>query len=116
MIKLEKYTGEKVYMFGNGNLATPEVVYHKWPAARVFTFVVGTDPNGEVLQSMDNLSALRSVYGIDSSLSDEEAIAAIEEIMNTPPAPVEETVSDQTRIADALEDMVVLQELNTMEV
>ncbi len=114
MVKLEKYTGEKDYMSPNGHFATPEIVYEKHPAAKVFTFVVGTDEKGEVMWSFDNLSALRSAHNIDSSLTEDEAIAAIEEIMNTPPEPVVETVSDQTRIADALEDMVVLQELNSL--
>lgn len=114
MVKLEMYTGEKVYAFPTGAIASPEVVYAKFPAAKVFPFVVGTDKKGQVIQAMYNLSVLRDTYNIDDSLTDDEAIAAIEEIMNTEPAPVEETVSDQTRIADALEDMVVLQELATV--
>lgn len=113
MAKLELYTGEKDYMYPNGNMATPQIIYNRFPAARKFQFVVGTDRKGQVLQSFNNLSLMRDMYNIDDSLSDEEAIAAIEEIMNTPPAPVE-TVSDETRIADALEDMVVLQELATV--
>lgn len=113
MVKYEKYTGEKAYMYPNGVLATPEMVYEKVPAAKVFTFVVGTDELGQVMLSMDNLSVLRSAHNIDSSLTEDEAIAAIEEIMNTELVPVE-TVSDETRIADALEDMVVLQELATV--
>lgn len=115
MKKLEKYTGEKVYMFPNGFLATKEAVLNQFPAAEHFTFVVTTDENGEVMLGMDNLSVLRGIYGIDSTLTEAEAIAAIEEIINTPVEAVEE-VSDQTRIADALEDMVVLQELNATEV
>lgn len=105
--KLEKYTGTKTYMFPTGALATPEVVYSRYPAAKEFVFVVGTDERGEVMQSMDNLSVLRSVYGIDSSLTEDEAIAAIEEIIN---APVEETteVSAEERIAAALEAQVMM--------
>lgn len=114
MTKLEKYTGEKDYMFPNGADATPDIVYAQFPAARKFTFVVGTDSRGEVMLSMNNLSLMRDMHSIDDSLTDDEAIAAIEEIMNTEPEPVEETVSDETRIADALEDMVVLQELATV--
>lgn len=112
MVKYEKYTGEKTYMYPNGVLATPEMVYAKVPAAEVFTFVVGTDELGQVMLSMDNLSVLRSAHDIDSSLTEDEAIAVLEEIANT--ESVAETVSDQTRIADALEDMVVLQELATV--
>lgn len=42
-----------------------------------------------------------------------DAIEAFEDARNTP---TDDTVSDQTRIADALEDMVVLQELSAMSV
>lgn len=107
MVKLEKYTGEKIYMFPTGALATPEVVYEQYPAAKVFTFVVGTDKNGQVMQSMDNLSVLRDVYDIDAALSDDEAIAAIEAIMNTPEEPVEDVPTAEERIAAALEYQVM---------
>lgn len=105
--KLEKYTGTKTYMFPTGALATPEVVYAKYPAAKEFTFVVGTDERGEVMQSMDNLSVLRSVYDIDSTLTEDEAIAALEAIIN---APVEESteVTAEERIAAALEAQVMM--------
>lgn len=107
MVKLEKYTGEKTYMFPTGALATPDVVYNKYPAAKVFTFVVGTDTSGQVMQSMDNLSVLRDVYDIDASLSEDEAIVAIEEIMNTPEKPVEQEPTAEERIAASLEYQVM---------
>ena len=94
-------------MFPTGALATPEVVYENYPAAKVFSFVVGTDKNGQVLQSMDNLSVLRDVYGIDPALSEDEAIAAIEAIMNTPEEPVEDVPTAEERIAAALEYQVM---------
>ena len=103
MIKLEKYTGEKTYMFPNGAIATKEVVLKNYPAAEVFTFVVGTDELGQVMQSMDNLSVLRGVYKIDAALTEDEAIAAIEVILNTEPEPVEEEISAEERIAACME-------------
>lgn len=106
MIKLEKYTGEKTYMFPTGALATPEVVYKQYPAAKVFTFVVGTDKAGQVMQSMDNLSVLRDVYDIDEALPDDEAIVAVETIMNTP-VEVSTEPSAEERIAAALEYQVM---------
>lgn len=106
MIKLEKYTGKKTYMFPNGVLATPEVVLSKWEAATTFTFVVGTDEQGQVMQSMDNLSVLRTAHGIDPALSEDEAIAAIEEILNTPVEAAEEVTAEE-RIAAALEYQVM---------
>lgn len=81
---LEKYTGEKTYMYPNATLATPERVLADFPAAIAFPHIIETDANGEVLFAIMNLSAMRTQYDIDASLSEEEAIQAIEDIMNTP--------------------------------
>ena len=51
--------------------------------------------------AVQNLAAVRSQMGSDSSLSEDEAIAKIEEIRNTPPA--EPDPSAEERIAAALE-------------
>ena len=104
MYILEKYTGEKTYMLPNGKLGTKEFVLEQYPAALSFTFVVTTDENGEVMMGMDNLSLLRSIHGIDKSLSEDEAIVAIQEIINTP---VKEEASAEERIAAALEYQVI---------
>lgn len=112
MIKVIKYTGEHLFMFPNGALATKEAVLEQFPAALTFTHIVETDENEEVMWAFENLSAMRTKYAIDKSLSDDDAIAKIEEAINTP-TETTSTVSDQTRIADALEDMVVLQEINS---
>lgn len=88
---LEKYTGEKTYMYPNAALATPERVLADFPAAVAFPHVIETDANGEVLFAIMNLSTLRTQYEIDSTLSEEEAIQAIQDIMNTPVEVVEET-------------------------
>ena len=107
MIKLEKYTGDKTYMFPNGAIATREAVLKEFPAAETFTFVVTTDDGGEVMWGMDNLSGLRASRDIDPSLSEDEAIAAIEAIMNTPEEPVEDVPTAEERIAAALEYQVM---------
>ena len=98
---LEKYTGNKTYMYPNGALATVESVTEKFPAWQSFVHVVETDQNGEVMFAFENLSALRGIYNIDAALSEPEAIAAIQEIINTPPA--EPAPSAEERIAAALE-------------
>lgn len=98
---LEKYTGNKTYMYPNGALATVESVTEKFPAWQSFVHVVETDQNGEVMFAFENLSALRGIYNIDAALSETEAIAAIQEIINTPPA--EPAPSAEERIAAALE-------------
>ena len=101
MKKLEKYTGDKTYMFPNGVLATPEKILEQFPAVLTFTHVIETDEAGEVCFAVENLSAMRSIYEIDKNLTEDEAITKIEEIINTPPP--EPEPSAQERIASALE-------------
>ena len=106
MKKLIKYTGDRTFMFPNGEVATPERVASDYPATGVFTHVVETDDNCEVLFAIQNLSAMRSIYGIDSSLTEDEAIAKIEEIVNTPEPESTEATAEE-RIAAALEYQVM---------
>lgn len=106
MKKIIKYTGDKTFMFPNGALATKEAVLEQFPAALAFVHVVETDENEEVMWALQNLSALRSQMGIDSSLTEEEAIAVIEEIANTEPEVSTEATAEE-RIAAALEYQVM---------
>lgn len=99
--KIEKYTGDKTYMFPNGAIATKEAVLKQFPAALAFVHYVETDENGEVMWAFQNLSAMRTMYDIDSSLSEDEALAKIEEIINTPPP--EPEPSAEERMASAME-------------
>ena len=121
MKRLEKYTGEKTYMYPNAALATPERVLADFPAAVAFPHVIETDDNGEVLFAIMNLSAMRAQYGIDTSLSESEAIQAIQDIMNTPEPEPEETVDESTvalqNIAAQLEfqNMMSLDDVTTTE-
>ena len=101
MIKIEKYDGTKTYMFPNGDLATPEQVKKNYPAITTFTHIVETDESGEVMFALQNLAAVRSQMGVDSSLSEAEAIQEIEKLRNAPQPEPEPTASD--RIAAALE-------------
>lgn len=99
---LEKYTGEKTYMFPNGALATPAAVLEQFPAALTFAHIVETDGNGEVMWAFQNLSAMRTMHEIDKSLSEAEAIQALQDIINTPPV-IDDMPSAEERIAAALE-------------
>lgn len=99
--KIEKYTGDKTYMFPNGAIATKEAVLKQFPAALTFVHYVETDENGEVMWAFQNLSAMRTMYEIDSGLSDEEALQKIQEIINTPPP--EPEPSAEERMAAAME-------------
>ena len=121
MKRLEKYTGEKTYMYPNAALATPERVLADFPAAVAFPHVIETDDNGEVLFAIMNLSVLRSQYGIDALLSESEAIQAIQDIINTPEPEPEPTVDESTvalqNIAAQLEfqNMMTLDDATTTE-
>ena len=119
MKRLEKYTGEKTYMYPNAVLATPERVLADFPAAIAFPHVIETDDNGEVLFAIMNLSAMRAQYGIDASLSESEAIQAIQDIINTPePEPtVDESAVALQNIAAQLEfqSMMTLDDATTTE-
>lgn len=99
--KIEKYTGDKTYMFPNGAIATKEAVLKQFPAALSFVHFVETDENGEIMWAFQNLSAMRTMYEIDSSLSEEDALRKIEEIINTPPS--EPEPSAEERMAAAME-------------
>lgn len=100
---LEKYTGNKTYMFPNGALGTKQAVLEQFPAALDFVHIVETDEAGEVMWAFNNLSAMRTLHEIDKGLSEEEAIAKLQEIINLPPPPPDTTPSPQERIAAALE-------------
>lgn len=100
MKKIIKYDGTKTFMFPNGHLATKERVLQEFPAALTFTHIIETDEHEEVCFAVQNLSAMRGVYGIDSTLTEDEAIAAIQEVVNAVP---EVEPSAEERIASALE-------------
>lgn len=101
MVKIEKYTGKKTYMYPNGALATPDVIKKDFSAVEAFTHIVETDEAGQVCFAIQNLAAIRSQLGIDSSLTEDEAITAIEELRNAP-APEPEPTAEE-RIAASLE-------------
>lgn len=100
MIKLEKFNGQKTYMFPNGAVATPEVIRAKYPAVDYFPHVF--EVNGNVLQAVMELEALRNLKEIDENLTETEAIAELEVIINTPEV-YEEEVTAEERIAAAME-------------
>lgn len=116
---IEKYTGEKTYMFPSGRIATKEVVLEKFPAALTFTHVVETDEAGQVMWALQNLAALKSIYNIDVNTSEEDAIAKLQEIVNaeTEVAEVTDEVTTEERIAAALEyqNILTLAQLNSEE-
>ena len=103
---LEKYTGEKTYLYPSGGIGTPESVKSEFPGCELYTFVVTTNESRDMMYAMQSLSNLRARYEIDQSLSEDEAIKAIEELMNKKETENIESVtipSAEERIAAALE-------------
>jgi hypothetical protein len=106
MKKIIKYTGDKTFMYPNGELATKERILLDFPAALTFTHIIETDEAEEVCFAVQNLSAMRGIYNIDSLLSEDEAILAIQEVINTPsevstePTPEERTAAALEALAD----------------
>lgn len=99
MLKLEKFDGTKTYMYPNGAIATPERMRLDFPALDYFTHII--EVNGNVCQAVQELNAMRNFYKIDEALSDDEAIVAMETILNAP-VPIPEPSAEE-RIASALE-------------
>ena len=107
MKKIELYTGDKIYMFPNGDIATKDRMLEQFPAVLTFDHIIETDEAGEVAFAVQNLSAMCSLYQIDVSLSTEEKIAKIEEIINAEPEE-DTSASAEERIAAALEAQVLM--------
>ncbi|NMB32687.1 MAG: hypothetical protein GX992_00380 [Clostridium sp.] len=99
MLRLEKYSEGKVYMFPNGEVATSERIKNDFPAVEHFVHVL--EINGDVCQAVMNLNALRQMHNIPDELSEDEAIQAIEDIINAPQPEPEPTAEE--RIAAAME-------------
>ena len=97
---LEKYDGTKTYMTCSGALATPEFVSAQYPAAAHFVHIVETDVDSQMMYAFQNLAAMRSAYELDMTLTEDEAIAELQRLINTVP---ESTPSAEERIAAALE-------------
>ena len=100
---LEKYTGTKTYMAPSGALMTPERMLESFPAIMTFTHVIETDKNGQICLAINNLSMMRDRYNIDDALTDDEAIAEIQTIINPEPEPEPVAPTAEERTATALE-------------
>ena len=100
---LEKYTGTKTYMAPSGALMTPERMLESFPAIMTFTHVIETDKNGQICLAINNLSMMRDRYNIDDALTDDEAIAEIQTIINAEPEPEPVAPTAEERTATALE-------------
>lgn len=104
--KVVVYDKTKVYQTPSGAMRTPEIVFKKYPAVEYFTHIVLTDLNEQMMFAIMNLSAARIEYSVDPSLTDAEAVKAIEVTVNSP-AP-EPEVSPEERTAAAIELMAMM--------
>lgn len=96
-----------------GEVLTAEQWLNRYPWGRMTKMIVGGGViNGSVALVFDDYVDMLKKAGCDFSgcTTDEEMLAAIEAFEDTPPAAEAEAAgtSDQTRIADALEDLVAL--------
>jgi hypothetical protein len=80
-IYLQKYDSNKEYVSPGNVIMDKERVGKEFPAALRFAYVMQTDASGELMASMDSLSYLCTRYGIDNTLSEDDAITAIAEAM-----------------------------------
>lgn len=99
MIRVVKWSPDCVYMYPNSQIATGEKIKEDFPAVEFFTHVLQV--SGQVCQAVQELSALRQHYGIEDSLTEDEAISLIEAIINAPVPEPDPTAEE--RIAAALE-------------
>lgn len=116
-IHLKLYNSSDTYMSPSGAIMDSVKVQHDFPAVSNFTFIVETDTYEEMMYGFYSLSAMKAKYDVDNTLTDEEAVQAIEYAMNlekiidSQPQPAENPVTAEERIAAALE----YQMLNDME-
>lgn len=108
MVVIKKYSGDKTYMYPSGAIAAPDIIESHFPAIKYFSHIIETDESEEVLFAIENLSASRTRYNIDPSLTEDEAIKAIEDIRNAPsPDPV---MSPEEMLAAAIQEYTAVAE------
>lgn len=109
MARYAIYDGKSDVTTPVGEVLTAEQWLNRYPWARKAKMIVGGGViNGSVAIVFDDYVEMLKKQGCDFTgcETDQDYLDAIEAFEDNPP--VVETVSDQTRIADALEDMVVL--------
>ena len=109
MARYAIYDNESSVLTPIGEELTAEMWLNRYPWGRKTKMVVGGGViNGCVAFIFDDFVAEMRRQGCDFAgcITDQQYLDAIEKFEDTPPV---ETISDQTRMADALEDLVVLQ-------
>ena len=106
-VYLKLYNPNDTYMSPSGEIMNAENVLRHFPAAQTFTHIVHTDVGQEMMYGFYSLSAMKSKYNIDPSLTGAEAVQAVEDAMNAEQeqqeADAQAYVAPEERIAAALE-------------
>ncbi len=93
-----------------GEVLTPAQWIERYPMANIVDLVVGGGTiNGSICAEYTSFKEMYEKMGCDFSecVTKQDCLDAIEAFEDEQNQPVE-TISDETRIADALEDLVVL--------
>lgn len=91
-----------------GEVLSPEQWIERFPMAKTLDIVIGGGTiNGSVCMEYTSMIDMYTKMGVDFSGCEtkQDYLDAIEAFEDAPPAPM---VNDEQRIADALEDLVVL--------
>ena len=116
MARYKIYNNERV-ITPIGEVLDPEEWLERYPWARFTKMIVGGGViNGSCALVFDDYVEMAKKNGCDFTgcKNDDEILARIEAFEDNPPV-VEAPLTDEARIADALEDLVVLRELSMEE-
>ena len=97
-----------------GEILSPADWIERYPVANVLTTVCSAgDINGGFFGVLSQMKAMYEAQGADfsSATTDEEVLEVIEAFEDARNEEAQNAISDSTRTADALEDLVVLTEL-----
>lgn len=111
MARYKIYDNESNVLTYAGEDLTAEEWLARYPWGRVTKMIVGGGViNGACALIFDDYVETMRKAGCDFSEceTDEDYLAAIEAFEDNPPVVEDDSVSDQARIADTLEDLVVL--------
>lgn len=98
-----------------GEVLTAEQWIQRYPiAAQLTTVVADGDINGGFFGVLSQMRRMAEDAGADFSeaTTDEQVLQVIEDFEDAQAEAAKNIVTDETRTADALEDLVVLQELS----
>lgn len=74
------------FNLADGTACTVEEIKARYPFTANGTIIIEKLENGNV-GAIDSLDIIKGVYSVDATLSDEDALAAIEAARNAPPEP-----------------------------